>query len=307
MLKEGAGTDVGSGKSEQQSPVVHEQHHPAITASGFSLQKLTRKLGFSFGSSDHQHEKAEVGIVFEPSVGRLRCRPDGSTVEEYDLIGPAIYVVPPFVLHHIEWVKPAESFCAHVEDCFWGGLGFAADLAKVAMGPVGLARGDLVVWEFATLLRHMWDEGGDEEPRHAVAGGLLKRAAKLICGVVADVATTVAGLTPRQREDMDAYIDRQLKFNLHTPDLAKLIGLSVPHFTIVLKETTGMTPHEYITKCRMQKALSLLSSGNYRLGEVASLVGYDDPQHFSRLFKRFFNYSPRDVILAGRGKAEICQ
>lgn len=57
---------------------------------------------------------------------------------------------------------------------------------------------------------------------------------------------------------------------------------------------TGMTPMQYIISVRMDNAQRLLSCPDYNVTEVASIVGYDNPLYFSRLFKKQIGLSPTD-------------
>ena len=293
------GPSNGSDDQDGGPAQLCETARPAICHREFTLQGDSRRFG---DSAEHEHTKTEIGVMFEPGVGVLSCRGMSGKIVEHPLTGPAVYVVPPKVAHSTRWQVQGEFFCGHVEQCFWNRDVFHARFENISAGSIAPARNDLVLWEFATLLRHVWDEAesNDDRPLVWLADGLLTRAGKLILGEPLRVCSNGTGLTPSSRHAMDDYIDRQLPFNLHTPDLAKTVGLSVPQFTTVLKNSTGMTPHEYITRFRMLKAHQLLASGDHRLAEVASAVGYEDPSHFSRKFRKFFNFPPRSLMLRGR-------
>lgn len=223
-------------------------------------------------------------------------------VETYPIIGPTIYYVPPHLPHEMQWPKAAEVFCAHLEECFWDGLDFAADVANFAVGPAASANRHFPVWQFASLFRLMWNDRSDELSLVTLAEGLLKKATGVLSGAVSGVVAIVGGLTPGQHDKMDTYIEEQIDADLGTPVLAKVVGLSVPQFIESSKITTGLGPQDYVRKIRMQRAHQLLATGDYRLGQVASAVGYRDADHFSRLFKAFFNLCPSTLILSARGQ-----
>nr|WP_321452884.1 two-component regulator propeller domain-containing protein [uncultured Carboxylicivirga sp.] len=61
-----------------------------------------------------------------------------------------------------------------------------------------------------------------------------------------------------------------------------------------LKALTNVSPNEYINVFRLKKALPLLKSKKYQVGEVAVMVGFNDPKYFSRVFKKFYNCSPSE-------------
>ncbi len=73
------------------------------------------------------------------------------------------------------------------------------------------------------------------------------------------------------------------KFNLR--HLASLIDLNPNYFSSLFKEHTGYTPIEYINKVRIEKAEEYLGIG-YTISETSSLVGFNDPFYFSKVFKK---------------------
>jgi len=74
--------------------------------------------------------------------------------------------------------------------------------------------------------------------------------------------------------------------------LAEKCNLSMYRFIHKFKEATGMTPIEYITKIRIDEAIYLLSNSVLNISEIASIVGYDDPLYFSRVFRKKTGLSP---------------
>ena len=60
----------------------------------------------------------------------------------------------------------------------------------------------------------------------------------------------------------------------------------------LFKKVTGLNFSDYLTKVRMEKAASLLSSGNCMVKEVAELTGYSDAFYFSRVFKKYYGVTP---------------
>ncbi len=271
----------------------------ALCSAGFTIQRDGQRHA---ANTEHEHASVEAGVLFEPGAGVLVLRhPLG--LREEKLVAPCLYVVPAGLKHSTRWDTHSELFVAHVENDFWAEITGGVALDGTLPGVISAARNSLVFWELATLLRHIWDEGLPSQAQAIVAAdALLRRAAGFFSAAPIPAEKLNGGLPPSPHHAMDAYIDRQLRFNLHTPDLAKIVGLSVTHFSTVLKHATGLTPHEYITRCRMLKAHQLLVTGDFCLGQVASAVGYDDPDHFSRIFRRFFNFPPRDLMIRSRGE-----
>ena len=58
------------------------------------------------------------------------------------------------------------------------------------------------------------------------------------------------------------------------------------------KRYTGLTPLQYLTSIRINKAKELLQVSNYSIQEIANIVGYEDPLYFSRIFKKQTGHAP---------------
>lgn len=70
------------------------------------------------------------------------------------------------------------------------------------------------------------------------------------------------------------------------------LSVSSAYFSTLFKKGTGQGFVSYLTALRMEKALELLLSTDYKTYEIAQLVGYTDPNYFSHVFKKQFGTSP---------------
>ncbi|MGO4537802.1 helix-turn-helix domain-containing protein [Paenibacillus sp. 2TAB19] len=77
-------------------------------------------------------------------------------------------------------------------------------------------------------------------------------------------------------------------------DLARQISLSPFRFIHKFKAVTGSTPLKYVTDIRMNEAKKLLSESSLHVREVASIVGYDNPLYFSRIFRSTVGLPPSE-------------
>ncbi len=77
-------------------------------------------------------------------------------------------------------------------------------------------------------------------------------------------------------------------------ELAEEIGLSPSRTGHVVRELFGRTFPELVRSVKMREAAGRLSATVLAVREVAALVGYDDPNYFSRLFSKEFGMPPRE-------------
>lgn len=77
--------------------------------------------------------------------------------------------------------------------------------------------------------------------------------------------------------------------------MAALAGMSIPNLSLRFKQVFGVSPVECLIQHRMHHAAHLLANQNLSVTEVGQLVGYDDPFHFSKMFKKHYGLSPRTM------------
>lgn len=87
-------------------------------------------------------------------------------------------------------------------------------------------------------------------------------------------------------------IDKNLSSELSVGDLARRAGLSISRFHQVFKRKLGCSPMSYLKAARVDKACVLLLSTSHTLAEIAESVGFKNPFHFCREFKRLKGEPP---------------
>lgn len=96
--------------------------------------------------------------------------------------------------------------------------------------------------------------------------------------------------------DIEAVIDH-IAAHLHEPiqaeDLARVAGLSLPHFNRLFRQRFDTSPMRYVTDRRCERAMTLLGETSLPVQRIAELLGYDDAFYFSRVFKQVTGLAPR--------------
>jgi len=101
------------------------------------------------------------------------------------------------------------------------------------------------------------------------------------------------GLAPYQLKLVVEYIHGHLAESLTLTMLADLIQISPHYFASLFKQSTGSSPHRYITQCRLAKAKKLLSQGNQAIAFIGQEVGFKNQSHFTRVFRQHFQITPQ--------------
>lgn len=84
--------------------------------------------------------------------------------------------------------------------------------------------------------------------------------------------------------------------NLRIDTLPSLCSISSAYFRRIFLSVYGMTPSKYIEEKRLSYAKSLLENESTdTIGEIAQMVGYDDPLYFGKVFKKKYGVSPSQL------------
>jgi AraC family transcriptional regulator len=75
--------------------------------------------------------------------------------------------------------------------------------------------------------------------------------------------------------------------------LGAVIGLGPQRVTALLKASTGLSPHAYVTHLRILSAGRLLRQNHLTLSEVALTLGFAGQSHFGTVFRRYLGMTPR--------------
>ncbi len=90
------------------------------------------------------------------------------------------------------------------------------------------------------------------------------------------------------------YMEKNYNTEISLEDVAKYVGVSPQHFSKIFKLETGTNYVDWITDIRMEQAKQYLTEGGRTIKEICYLVGYKDPNYFSRIFKKNVGVAPRD-------------
>lgn len=100
------------------------------------------------------------------------------------------------------------------------------------------------------------------------------------------------GLVRWRLKRVTDYVAANFAEPLRLADLARCAGLSRMHFAAQFRAATGLRPHEYVLRHRIERAQELLREPRLPLVEVALSVGFQTQAHFSTVFRQLVGESP---------------
>lgn len=90
------------------------------------------------------------------------------------------------------------------------------------------------------------------------------------------------------------YLNEHMDEDVAHDVLAAKYRMHPGYLSRLFKQEMGETLSEYLLRIRIEKAAMLLKSGRYKIGQIASMVGYSASSYFSIMFKKYTGYSPRE-------------
>jgi AraC-like DNA-binding protein len=90
------------------------------------------------------------------------------------------------------------------------------------------------------------------------------------------------------------YIHANTSGNISLADMAKIAELTPHHLATLFTKATGLSPHQYVLRVRIERAKSHLTDDRSSIAEVSKLVGFRTQEHFTKVFRKVVGVTPSE-------------
>jgi len=111
------------------------------------------------------------------------------------------------------------------------------------------------------------------------------------------VQTHRGGLGSARLRRIKEFVDAKIEDELTLREMAKSVELSRAHFARMFRKSTGESPHQFVLRQRIERAMTMLRADDARVVDVAVACGFKTQQHFARVFRHVCGVSPTDYRL----------
>jgi two-component system response regulator YesN len=109
-------------------------------------------------------------------------------------------------------------------------------------------------------------------------------------------------LAPDIVQQIKQYIIEHSSEEVSLESIGSRVGMSPFYISKVFKEQVGVNFIDFLTECRIEKAKSLMCDPEASMKEITFEVGYNDPNYFSKVFKKMCGMTPTDYRKTMFGK-----
>ena len=238
----------------------------------------------------HQHTNYEVILI---GRGPYRCELNG---EQITLARGQVLVIKPGDWHQDHLCDGQRHYVLHFRlvDPISGEPGTPLFRSEVPPAGQGCQGNYLRDTFFLRELRREAEKGEPYAP--AVQDSLLEALFwRIVRGLPTEALSAAFRRLPQaeaQRELIAAVFSRHLKTNPSVFELAAEAGMSPRHFTTLCIRMFGKAPARCLLQLKLRHAEEMLRYRSQRVKEVSAALGFANPFHFSRVFKRVHGRPP---------------
>ena len=169
---------------------------------------------------------------------------------------------------------------------------------RIELSPILCDRDSNIEYIARSFLYEMQNEGlGGKLYSETLATQLGIHLLRKYCAFPIKLKQYSGGLSRRKLQGAIDYIQANLESKVSLDDLAKVTNTSSYHFCRLFKKSTGITPYQYLIRCRIDRAKILLRQGKLSIADIALEVGFSNQSHFTKHFKRLVGTTPKKFLV----------
>jgi AraC family transcriptional regulator len=283
-------TQVQARKSVLPRPPMLSSHQ-----AGWEYLSLEYHLQPGYESPEHYASHYTLAIRLKSQSGLERWLGDCHKSE--NCIPGDVAVIPPQVTHKVSSSQESEFIALCLDPKF------VLNVAMESVHPDALeiiphfSKPDPLIYQIGLALKSALQSNKSASRLYAesMATALSAHLLQHYSAPKHTLREYEGGLPKYKLQRVIEFIIDNLADNLMLGMMAQEVGMSQYHFARLFKQSTGLSPYQYVIHCRIERAKMLILQSKLKISEVASQVGFADQSQFTRHFKRLLGVTPKEI------------
>lgn len=241
-------------------------------------------------------QQHSIGIFTNVPSAAMTDREIGTDFQREKVIQGSCVIIPANTSQYAEWDKEAGALTIAIDpQAFAQTIYEIIDPDTIELLPL-FATPDPLMYQIGVALKSALMQQGKTSRLYAetLVNTLTLHLLENYCTTRPNLRECVTGQLPRYKlRSVIDYVDAYLDHDLSLKELSSLIQMSPHYFSQLFKGSTGITPHQYVIRCRIERAKKLMNQNKLSLAEIATKVGFADQSHFHRHFKKLIGVTPK--------------
>jgi AraC family transcriptional regulator len=215
------------------------------------------------------------------------------------VVGGDVVITPANVGHEVAWDREGDFIILAIETDFFARVIDAdGESEKVELLPY-FATPDPLIYQIGLALKGILETNtlGSRLYAESMVSTLSLHLMQHYCQLRPKLQEYANGLPQMKLRQIIDYIYAHLDSDLGLIELAGLVSMSPHYFSQLFKQSTGMTPHQFVIRTRAERAKELILQGKMTLADIALAVGFANQSHLNVHFKRLFGVTPKKILL----------
>jgi AraC family transcriptional regulator len=236
-------------------------------------------------------------LAFQPGQRSLFCERwlDGKR-QAFAMEADNFTIVPANVTHRCTWNVTAVATVIVLDPQYLGHVAYeSVQSDRVELLPI-FFQSDPVAQQISGLLEREINAEWSTSQIYvdSLTTALSAHLLRQYCTVEQVLKNYEGGLSQYKLKQSIDYIQAHLTEDISLDDIAAQVGMSRYYFCQLFKRSTGMSPYQYVIKCRIDRAKELLLfRQDCSIADVAFQVGFASQSQFTKHFKKWVGTTPK--------------
>jgi AraC family transcriptional regulator len=280
---------------DSRQKVLHRP--PLLTSHKAGWKKLSLEYHQQppYESPEHYATHHTIVIRLKSQSGLERWL--GESYKAENSIQGDVALIPPYVTHRAATGQPSEFIALTLSADLVSNIAYESVNPNIVEIIPHFSKSDPLIYQIGLALKAalQTDELGSRLYAESMATALSAHLLLHYSALKHIIHEYRGGLPKYKLQRVIEFIIDHLSEDLLLEAIAQEAGMSQYHFARLFKQTTGLSPYQYVIKCRIERAKLLLLQSKLKISEVASMVGFADQSQFTRHFKRLLGVTPKEM------------